>query len=79
MIKLYFINFLLKNFSRSVKNKKNVKHKIMVFRYLFNGNKKFKKRAINETKIMPNKVIFPTSGVCNCLLKFVFLYENRYP
>ena len=79
MMKLYFINFLLKNFLRSVKNKKKVKHKIIVFKYIFKGNKKFKKRAINETKMIPNKVIFPISYVCNCLLKLLSLYENRYP
>ena len=65
IIKLYLINFLLKNFLLSMKYKRSPKPKNIVFNKIFSDMKKFKKRAINDTKIMPCNDIFSISCVCN--------------
>ena len=65
IIKLYLINFLLMNFLLSMKYKRSPKPKNIVFNKIFRDMKKFKKRAINDTKIMPCNDIFSISFVCN--------------
>jgi len=65
IIKLYLINFLLRNFLLSMKYNKSPKPKNIVFNKIFRDMKKFKKRAINDTKIIPCNDIFSISFVCN--------------
>ncbi len=57
----------------------SVKLKNIVFSFISSGKKKFKKRAINETKITPNMDIVSTSFVWNLFRVLLFLYENKYP
>ena len=65
IMKLYLINFLLKNFLLSMKYNRSPKPKNIVFNMIFKDMKKFKKRAINDTKIIPCKDTFSISCVCN--------------
>jgi len=65
IMKLYLINFLLKNFFLSMKYKRNPKLKKIVFNSIFRDTKKFKKSEMNDTKIIPSNVIFSISCVCN--------------
>ena len=65
IIKLYLINFLLKNLLLSIKYKRIPKPIIIVFSRIFKGMKKFKKSAMNDKKIIPSNDIFSISFVCN--------------
>jgi len=65
IMKLCLINFLLRNFLLSIKYNKSPKLKNIVFNKIFRDMKKFKKRAINDTKIMPCNDIFSISFVFN--------------
>ena len=65
IMKLYLINFVLKNFLLSMKYKRIPKPKNIVLNMIFRDIKKFKKRAINDTKIIPCSDIFSISCVCN--------------
>ena len=58
IMKLNLINFLLRNFLLSMKYNKSPNPKNIVFNKIFRDMKKFNKRAINETKIMPCNDIF---------------------
>ena len=48
-----------------MKYNKSPKPKNIVFNKIFRDMKKFKKRAINDTKIIPCNDIFSISFVCN--------------
>ena len=79
IMKLYLINFLLKNFLLSIKYKRSPNPKNIVFNKIFGDMKKFKKRAINDTKIIPFNDMFSISPVFNRMIDLFSLYEKRYP